>query len=266
MSGRTTLCTWSSTSSEYRNYGAVSALWLSHAASWNARRCRWISEVRRWLREHGVHPATVPTTSVPMLGRSSSIVRAGMCRERIGGTRRSPTWYATTGLDRPTRQRVGGSQRAKPPASPSCRWLGGRPNRCRCNPSQLRGAGQPACPHRKEPDRGHRRRHRRPARRRTRLLDPHPLSPRPPICSVPEGSDLADMLALNGPATLTTPWVGRGRSARNSSMKGSQTCHPIRPSSRRRGSSPPAPGMLGAAQPSGGHSDRLPHREDGGQW
>jgi hypothetical protein len=34
----------------------------------------------------------------------------------------------------------------------------------------------------KNPDRGHRCRHRRPGRRRTRLLDPRPLSPRPPIC------------------------------------------------------------------------------------
>ena len=39
--------------------------------------------------------------------------------------------------------------------------------------------------HRQEPDRGHRRRHRRPGRRRTRLLDPHPLPPRPPICPAP---------------------------------------------------------------------------------
>ena len=39
--------------------------------------------------------------------------------------------------------------------------------------------------HRQEPDRGHRRRHRRPGRRRTRLLDPHPLPPRPPIRPAP---------------------------------------------------------------------------------
>ena len=39
--------------------------------------------------------------------------------------------------------------------------------------------------HRQEPDRGHRRRHRRPGRRRTRLLDPHRLPPRPPIRPAP---------------------------------------------------------------------------------
>jgi DNA primase len=39
--------------------------------------------------------------------------------------------------------------------------------------------------HRQAPDRGHRRRHRRPGRRRTRLLDPRPLPSRPPIFPAP---------------------------------------------------------------------------------
>jgi DNA primase len=82
------------------------------------------------------------------------------------------------------------------------------------------------------------------------ILTSYRLDPR--YALLPEGSDPADLLAINGPATLTTvldqarPLGERLIDERLTSLS------PNRPSTRRRGSSPPAPRNVGttAAAPS----------------
>ena len=82
------------------------------------------------------------------------------------------------------------------------------------------------------------------------ILTAYRLDPR--FALLPEGSDPADLLALNGPAALTTVLDQARPLGDDSSTNGSPACHPIRPNSRRRGSSPPAPRDVGtrAATPS----------------
>jgi hypothetical protein len=96
---------------------------------------------------------------------------------------------------------------------------------------------------------------------RTRSLPP---TPTPPAGSPPNATSGSSPPATSTPDTpyslraLTRPtcwpltarqrspscWTRRGRSATNSSRNGSSACQPIRPGSRRRGLSPPAPRML----------------------
>ena len=97
-----------------------------------------------------------------------------------------------------------------------------------------------------------------PASARTRSWPPTPTSPArsppnatsgssPLTASTPDTPDspTASTPPTCSPATAPQrsppPWTRRGRSANSSSTNGSPTCHPIRPSSRQRGSSPPVP-------------------------
>ena len=91
------------------------------------------------------------------------------------------------------------------------------------------------------------------------LLTPYRLDPR--YALLPEGTDPADLLALNGPEALTTV-LDQARAARRTAHRGTAHQPATRTGPTRGGAGPrrPPPGMLGPGQQ---HHQLPPQRSPG---